>query len=77
MELNESEISLREAKETQLHQFIGETITGLLSLGYTLPEIVDALTNYLYLNTPSVDAVCHLTKASLALLKASKSTGEN
>ncbi len=68
MKLTELEISLRESKESCLRDFTAETIASLTSLGFTLPEIVDAIANYVYLNAPSIDAVCHLSMASLALL---------
>lgn len=60
-------IVLQECKENYLRDLVNQFVSSLESEGFTLTEVVDALTNYIWVNTNSTDAVFFLMKASLAL----------
>ncbi|MHC5821612.1 MAG: hypothetical protein ACYT04_38520 [Nostoc sp.] len=63
------EISLKECRENWLNDFLSSTFASLESQGFTLEEILDSVTNYTWVNTNSIDAVCFLMQASLSLKK--------
>ncbi|MCC5636351.1 hypothetical protein LC593_10865 [Nostoc sp. CHAB 5844] len=62
-------ITLKEARANYLAVALAQTAAALQSQGFTFTEILDALTNYAYINGHSVNTVLFLSQASYSSIQ--------